>query len=185
MTVADELFELLARSVALLGVEVVDVEMVAGMLRLTVDRPGGIDVDGLAEVARIVSPLLDEHDPFPSSKYTLEVSSPGLERPLRTAAHYARAVGEMVMVRTVPGSEGDRRVKGRLTSVDEEGFVLEGAGLDEGGRRIAYSQVERARTLFVWGGSSQGRDGGEARRRSSAAKVGSQAGVKRERITTL
>ena len=66
---------------------------------------------------------LDVHDPIPG-QYTLEVSSPGLERPLRTPAHFLRAVGQQVAVRTHPGVEGERRVTGLLTSADDSGIVI-------------------------------------------------------------
>jgi ribosome maturation factor RimP len=125
------------------GVELVDVDQAGGTLRVTVDRPGGIDLDALTEVTRTVSDLLDRHDPVPG-RYTLEVSSPGVERPLRTPEHFRRFVGSSVAVRTVPGAEGERRVEGTLTAADDEGVVVDG-------RRLAYADIERARTRFEWG----------------------------------
>ena len=97
----------------------------AGCCESTVERSDGtsIDIDAIAEATRIVSRELDVHDPIPS-RYTLEVSSPGLERPLRTPAHFLRAVGQQVAVRTNPGVEGDRRVTGLLTTADDTGIVV-------------------------------------------------------------
>jgi ribosome maturation factor RimP len=109
---------------------------------------GGVDVDDLAAATRAVSRLLDELDPI-DGRYTLEVSSPGLERPLRTPAHPARAVGAEVAVKTRPGTEGDRRVEGTVTAADDDAFTL--ALADGSTRRIGYHEVEKARTTFAWG----------------------------------
>jgi ribosome maturation factor RimP len=79
------------------------------------------------------------------------VSSPGLERPLRTPEQFARAVGEKVSVRTLPSAGLDRRISGTLSVADSDGVVLTGEGLSEEGSRIAYSEIERARTVFEWG----------------------------------
>jgi ribosome maturation factor RimP len=135
-------------SVAESGAEIYDLEMVGRVLKLTLDRPGGVDMEVIGAVTRKVSRLLDEADPI-AGEYTLEVSSPGLERTLRTPAHFARAVGDTITVKTRPGVEGDRRIKGSLVSADESGFEVR----PESGptRRLAYDEVERVRTLFEWG----------------------------------
>jgi ribosome maturation factor RimP len=85
----------------------------SGFLRLYIDAEAGITVDDCERVSRAVSEVLDAEDPIPG-QYTLEVSSPGLERPLRTAEHFARFVGETVQVETVQAIEGRRRFKGAL-----------------------------------------------------------------------
>jgi ribosome maturation factor RimP len=87
-----------------------------GFLRLYIDAAAGITLDDCERVSRAVSEVLDSEDPIPG-QYTLEVSSPGLERPLRTAEHFARFVGETVSVETVQAIEGRRRFKGALTAV--------------------------------------------------------------------
>src|SRR5688572_26160369 len=108
MSVEERVDELLSPVVATLDVELVDVELAGGILRLTVDRPDrrdredGVTTDQLAKVNRLVGPLLDQHDPIPG-RYTLEVSSPGLERSLKRPDHYRRAVGEVVVVKLGPG----------------------------------------------------------------------------------
>ena len=175
--VEDELTELLASTVEPLGLELVEVDRRAGSVRVVVDRPGGADLEALAEATRAVSVVLDDHDPFPGRRYTLEVSSPGVERPLRTPAQFARAVGEKVSVRTVAGGQGERRVTGRLTAVDEDGFVLQGEDLPDGERRLGYAEVERARTVFDWGTSS--RPGGPGRAPRQAARAPRAAGRKK------
>ena len=163
----EELFDVLAPAVAPLGLELVDVELRPGTVKVVVDRPGGADLEVIARATTTVSALLDHHDPMPGKRYTLEVSSPGVERPLRRAEDYVRAVGETVTVRTTTGGEGERRVRGCLVAADGEGFVLEADDLPDGGRRFSYRDVERARTVFEWGGqaSPSSGAGGRGRRR--------------------
>jgi len=179
--VDDELNGLLASTVAHLGLDVVDVERRTATVRVVLDRPGGADLDAIAEATRLLSGVLDSHDPFPGRRYTLEVSTPGVERPLRTPAHYARAVGEVVSVRTLAGAQGERRVTGTLESADDEGFVLRGDDLPGGSRRLSYDEVERARTVFEWGASARAgrrRDGGSGgRQRGGGPRAGNRSGA--------
>jgi ribosome maturation factor RimP len=133
--------------VAAADLELYDVELAGGVLRVLVDRSGGVDLAVLGDVTRAVSEALDADDPLPG-RYTLEVSSPGLERKLRTPAHFAAALGKKVRVRTVAGSEGERRLEGELTAADDDGIVVTAP---EGERRLAFAEVERARTVFEWG----------------------------------
>ena len=129
------------------GLELYDVEQSGATLQILVSGPRGVDVGVLTELSRAVSRTLDEHDPIPG-KYLLEVSSPGLERPLRRPEHYRGAVGSDVTVKTVAGTAGDRRVRGVLTEADDAGVLLTLAEGDE--RRIDYRDIERARTVFEW-----------------------------------
>lgn len=179
---ADELLELLAATVARSGLEVVDLEVHPGRVRVVVDAPGGAPLDAIAEATRSVSALLDAHDPLPGQRYTLEVSSPGVERPLRTPEQFARAVGETVSVRTLSGDPGTRRVTGRLQSVDDDGFVVrtapdsavgdEGDGAAPAERRFAFEEVERARTVFEWGPAQAATGVSRGRRAATAATDG-------------
>jgi ribosome maturation factor RimP len=132
------------------GLDLIDVESHGAVVTVFVDRPGGIDLDALADATRLVSAALDDLDPFPG-RYTLSVSSPGLERRLRTPAHFARAVGETVTIRVHGGTAEVRRVTGTLEAADETGCTVAGPELPEGTLRIAYEEVERARTVFEWG----------------------------------
>jgi len=132
------------------GLDLVDIERRGAELTVFVDRAGGVDLDTLGEVTRTVSSALDRLDPIPG-RYTLSVSSPGVERRLRTPAHFARAIGETVTVRTHGGGEDVRRVSGVLEQADETGCTLRGPDLPDGGLRIAYDEIERARTVFEWG----------------------------------
>ena len=115
-----------------------------------VDKDGGVGLDELGDATREVSAVLDEIDPIPS-RYTLSVSSPGLERRLRTPAHFARALGETVTVRLDAGTADVRRVTGTLEAAGEDGFTLTGSEVPGGTMEIGYGRVERARTVFEWG----------------------------------
>ena len=95
-----------------------------GFLRLYIDAAAGITLDDCERVSRAVSEALDAEDPIPG-QYTLEVSSPGLERPLRTAQQFARFVGETVSVETVQPHEGRRRFKGALVAAGETTIEIE------------------------------------------------------------
>lgn len=137
------------------SLDLYDIEMSGPVLRVVVDAGGPLDLDVLSDVTRAVSRALDEADPI-SGRYTLEVTSPGLERTLRTPRHFAGAVGESVRVKVRPGeaeAAEDRRVAGVLTEADDEGIVVRTVG-DESApvdRRLAYDDIERARTTFEWG----------------------------------
>jgi ribosome maturation factor RimP len=133
-----------------LGYELVDLEYGgghgSGTLRVFIDRPTGVTIDDCELVSREVSALFDVHDPVPSA-YRLEVSTPGLDRVLRTAAHFARYAGAQVTVELALPREGRRRYAGRLLESDAEGFELmvDGARL-----RLSYPEVGRARLVPEW-----------------------------------
>lgn len=145
--------DLVAPIVADLGLEIYDLEHVSGVLRLTVDTPAGgpagVSLDTIALCSRLVSRELDHSDPLPG-RYTLEVTSPGLERTLRTPHHFRREVGKTVAVRLLEARDGRRRLQGPLVRADESSFVvcLDDSGTEE---TVRYSDVERARVVFVWG----------------------------------
>ena len=132
MSVSDRVRDLVAPICTDLGLELYDVEHAAGKVRVTVDKPGGVDLEALSVATRLISRELDERDPVPG-RYQLEVSSPGLERPLRTPAHYQRAVGQPVSIRLLPGHGEERRVAGVVVEADEAAVTVE----PEGGERVA------------------------------------------------
>jgi len=132
------------------GLDLVDVELHGAQLTVFVDCEGGIGLDELGEATREVSAALDDLDPIPG-RYTLSVSSPGLERRLRTPAHFTRAVGETVTIRMDAGTADVRRITGTLDGADETACTLTGPEVPDGEMRIAYDQIERARTVFEWG----------------------------------
>lgn len=130
-----------------LDADIYDLEFEGGALKVTLDRPGGIDLETIAEATRQISRQLDLDDPIPG-KYTLEVTSPGLERTLRIAAHWSTAVGDLVRIKTKPHTDGERRVEGTLTAIDGDTVAIEVDGAEV---RLRIDDVERARTVFVWG----------------------------------
>ena len=153
--VADAVHALLADLVATVGGELIDVEWTGGTLRLVVDAEGGITSERLAEVNRLVSPLLDQHDPVPG-RYLLEVSSPGVERPLRRPDHFRRAVGEQVILKLESWSEV-RRIRGELLSADDAevsvaAVEIDGVDLAEKEHHtVPHDTIAKARTHFDWG----------------------------------
>ena len=124
-----------------------DVDLNGGVLRVTIDREGGVDIDRIALATRLISRELDHADPI-ASRYTLEVSSPGVERVLRTPDHFRRAIGLTVAVRTANPGDSERRANGTLVATDNTGFTLATA---TGERTVRYDQVDRAKTVFEWG----------------------------------
>lgn len=186
MSVADTVTELLSPVVETLGVELIDVEWVGSSLRVVVDQEGGITTNRLAEVNRLLSPILDQHDPVPG-RYTLEVSSPGVERKLTRAPHYTRAVGEDVIVKLEPGNE-PRRLKGLLSGFDAESEVLTVEAVEIDGvdlpdvetHQIALADIAKSRTVFKWGPTPK--KGGKPGSKKAAAKkaAAKKAGAKKQ-----
>jgi ribosome maturation factor RimP len=127
------------------GLELVDVSWTGQggrrILRITVDRVGGVDLDTIAEVSERVSRRLDleGYEPGP---YHLEVSTPGLERPLRRPEDFRRAVGERVRVRTPDGV-----VEGELREAEQDRIRVAAA---EGEREVRLPDVAAARTVVDW-----------------------------------
>ena len=144
----DHIEELVAPLVAARGLTLYDVELAGPTLRVLVDGPDGVDLVVLGEVSAEVSTALDRADPFPA-RYTLEVSSPGLERPLRRRWHFEAALGRRARVKTRPGTPGERRFEGNVTAADDDGVTIDpGAGHEH--RRVPYDQIERAHVVFEW-----------------------------------
>jgi ribosome maturation factor RimP len=166
---ADTLERAIGSVVESRGHDLVDVELVGGVLRVTVERDGGLDLDELAEMSRLLGALLDERsDLAPSGRYELEVSSPGVERRLRRPAHFTKALGRRVAVRTIAGTPGERRFEGTLWAVDADAITV----TDDGGaeHRVPYPAIDRAHTVFDWRAALAG-----GRAPASSATTGSQA----------
>jgi ribosome maturation factor RimP len=149
--------EMVAPIVADLGVDLYDLEYAGGQLTVTLDTfPGsesGIALDVLALATRLISRELDHTDPIPGH-YTLEVTSPGLERTLRTPAHFQREIGKTVAIRLRNTVSGARRLNGVLIAADEQGATVrldDQADVTLAERVVPYDQIDRARTVFVWG----------------------------------
>ena len=141
MAIVDRVRELVAPLAEAASVEIYDVEHNGGTVRVLVDADGGIDLDAIARLSRSVGRALDDQD-FVPGRYTLEVSSPGLERPLRTPEHFRRAAGSEVRVKTRAGFEGPRRLSGILQAVTDDGVAVRAA--DGEVCSIAYEQLASA-----------------------------------------
>jgi len=141
---------LVAPVVEAAGLELVEVALrrQAGrrVLRVVVDREGGVDIDTISATAEQVSRRLDLEGYAPGP-YDLEVSSPGIERPLRRTVDFRRRVGDRVKVRTTTPIEGARTHTGEMTSADEEAIVIATEG---GPVRVSYEQIASARTVADW-----------------------------------
>jgi ribosome maturation factor RimP len=122
-------------------VELVDLVVRGGrnaVLTVFVDRPGGVDVGLCAEVSTALDDL--------RADYALEVSSPGLDRPLRTPAHFSAALGKTVAVKTVTPIDGRSNYRGTLSAADGQGIIVT---LEDGvAARLAYDAVSRAHVVF-------------------------------------
>ncbi len=116
------------------------------VLRVTVDRDGGVGVDRLAETSRGLSRLLDDNQRLQKA-YTLEVTSPGLERKLRRPQHFAKSIGREIVVKTHQEVEGERAHRGLLQSADDAACVINVEGND---RTVPLATIASARTVFRW-----------------------------------
>lgn len=106
-------------------------------LQIIVDADGGVNLDRCADVSRLISRTLDDSNVMGETPYTLEVSSPGVSRPLTQPRHWSRATGRLVRVVV-----GDDQVTGRVLSVGDESVTLD---LEPGSREIRYADVVKAR----------------------------------------
>jgi ribosome maturation factor RimP len=146
-TTRADLRKLLEPGVSAMGFELVDVEMAGShhhpTLRVYIDSPRGVNVDDCARVSRQLSALLDVEDPLPG-QYTLEVSSPGLDRPLVKPEDFRRFVGETVKVKMQQPVLGRRNFSGRLVEVAADHVVVE---VDKEIFNLAFDDMERARLV--------------------------------------
>jgi ribosome maturation factor RimP len=152
--VVDRVTSLVAPIVTDLGLDLYDIEYTGGIVRIVVDTqpggPTGVSLENIALITRLVSREFDHSDPVPG-RYTLEVTSPGLERSLRLPRHFVREVGKTIAVRLSSALDGQRRIQGDLVSATEDTIVvrLSDNALTE--VTIPLSIVERAKTVFQWG----------------------------------
>lgn len=123
----NQLQELIEPSVVALGYQLWGIEMLSqgrhSMLRIYIDAEEGIDVEDCAKVSRQVSGIMDVEDPI-SGEYTLEVSSPGMDRPLFTLEQYRAYIGHVVQLKLRMPFDGRRKFKGVLNGIEDEDVVL-------------------------------------------------------------
>lgn len=131
-----------------MGIDLYDLEFSHGTLNVIVNRQDGIDLDSVTAASRAISEWLDLNDPI-SGRFTLDVSSPGLERKLRTPEHFASAVNEHVTLRQRREGESTRRLEGTLVASTATDVTLRDVSL--GDVTVAIADIERARTVFSWG----------------------------------
>jgi len=128
-----KLTEMLRPAVEEVGKELLGIEYISAgnnsVLRLFIDHENGIDVDDCAEVSRQVGAILDVEDPI-SSEFNLEVSSPGLDRPLFDKAHYEAVIGETIEVKLSIPFNGRRKFKGNLVAIENDTLIVTVDGED-------------------------------------------------------
>ncbi len=158
-----------------LDLDLYDLEQRGGTLRVTIDTPpgseGGVDMDQLALATRLISREMDHHDPMPG-RYTLEVTSPGVERTLRTPAHFQREVGKTVNVRLANPDAEHRRLEGVLVAADDTTATIRSNDGELTERVISIDDIDRARTVFVWGPKPKpgGKGSGKNKRKQPAKR---------------
>ncbi len=144
------LTELLTPTVGAVGFELLGVEFVSAgrhsTLRLYIDHPEGVNVDNCALVSREVGAILDVEDPIPN-EYNLEVSSPGLDRPLFTPEHFAKVIGQKIEVKLAIPQDGRRRFKGALIAIEDDMLVIE---VDGKPYRLLMDNVDKANVVPVF-----------------------------------
>ena len=143
----DKLEALLAPVVERLGYELVDLEFTGAgkgsVLRVFIDSDDGVTLDDCAKVSDQVSGVLDVEDPIPG-EYNLEISSPGLDRPLNRVTHYTRYAGAEIKVKMVKGYPGRLRLKGVLEGIEDEQVLL---AVDGEMHRLPLDKIESARLV--------------------------------------
>ncbi len=127
--------------------ELVDVDYSNGVMRVIIDQSDGLLSQTLIEVTKAVSRMIDAEDPIPG-RFTLEVTSPGVERPLKKPEHFRRSIGEEISIKTMPDVDGDRRLEGELVNTDEFGVTV---STGDSERTLRYGEIRSARTVFAWG----------------------------------
>ena len=145
VTLREKLIALIEPVLAQLGYELVELEYAAGrtnaVVRIFIDQPAGISVDDCERVSRDVAALLDVDDPIPTA-YTLEVSSPGFDRVLRTPGHFERFVGERIYVELQAPRAGRKRYTGILKTVSAAGIEVE---VDKQTVDVPFGEIAKAR----------------------------------------
>ncbi len=129
------------------GVELYDTELVTEngkrIYRVYITSKNGVSIKECEDVSKVISPILDTNPPIEGA-YTLEVSSPGIERKLKSLDNFGSSIGELVKIKTFDGE----KIKGKLLKVEDGKILIR----DEGGelKEVDYSDIEKARTYYKW-----------------------------------
>ena len=139
-----EIFDALSPRAGKENVEIVTIEVVgskkAPTIRVYIDTENGVSFDELTSAQAWINDIMDKLDPFPGA-YTLEVSSPGIDRPLRTPDHFRAQAGNTVVVKTRQQVEGKTSFTGTVLSVDDDEVALDCNGTEV---RVPFSAMKRA-----------------------------------------
>lgn len=150
MTKIDLLTELLKPAAEALGYEFLGVEFMGqgihSVLRIYIDHEDGISVEDCTKVSHQASGVLEVEDPI-TSQYTLEVSSPGMDRPLFTLPHFEKVVGQVVNIRCHLGVDGRRKFKGTLNQVDKNRLIIT---VDNQDYDVDFHDVDKANVVPVF-----------------------------------
>jgi ribosome maturation factor RimP len=194
--------ELVEPVLASVGLELWDVEVSRDVVRIMVERPAGaaspapgsdgdqpipadqsspaeprsgVDLEALSDASQVLSPVLDDHpEAVPAGRYQLEVSSPGIERNLRTLEQFRRYLGSEITVKTAEPVAGARRHRGRLLDVGTAGIDLAPDEAPDDRLELRFDQMERARTVMTWAspaGQPRSRSGPAAGRKAAKART--------------
>jgi ribosome maturation factor RimP len=193
---------------ASVGLELWDVEVTRDVVRIMVERPAGpggsvpvsdpaqsapadqprsgVDLDALSDASKVLSPVLDDHpEAVPVGRYQLEVSSPGIERTLRTPEQFRRYIGTEITVKTSQPVAGARRHRGRLLDVGTAGIDLAPDEASDTRLQLRFEQMERARTVMTWGPPAGGpRSGPTPTERRASAGTPAARRTAKARTTT-
>ena len=177
----ERLMDVLSPIIATFKVDLVDLEYSGSILRIIIEREGGLDLDVISRLTRQISNYLDENDPI-DGKYTLEVSSPGLERVLRTPQHFIKAIGRTVNIKVDAAVGGERRFRAVLMAADLDGITVQQLDAkDLVDRRLSYDDVVQCKTIFEWQAEPKPTIKPRAK---PAAKVAAKASKRATRTTT-
>lgn len=148
LAIQAQFFEIFEPALVREGIELVAVEILQShgrtTIRVSIDDQGGVDLDVCTRVSHVLSALLDVEDAFEGA-YALEVSSPGLERPIQRVTDYERFRGYRARIRLVPDLGGRRRFTGTLVGLEEESVVLES---QDDRHLLALDQIEKAHLIL-------------------------------------
>ncbi len=135
------------------GCEIYDIEWVSGhhgkgrVLRVYIDKDTGVSIEDCSNVSKGLNLILDVDDAIPGSGYSLEVSSPGLERPLREARHFSKAIGSVIQVKLKEPKESLKAFRGRLLAIENAELLFDLENKTQ--LKVQIDEIAKARLVFV------------------------------------